>query len=629
MRILRLDVEAHADAASAGEIERAGAGHGAAARGRPLEALDPELRTAEAADRLEIVDDHSGDRAFEPGTGRPDRAVDDGIFERAAKVRADRRRPAEVDELNSRQPPQGVGGAVVAKLGPHRRPDQPIEQVAAAADRRNPGLGPADGPALAHRDRAHRRIDAVEPRVEADVDRPRRQDQARPCEPADPEIGFPSRRRVGGRRAISDQSRGDAAEPELGVEDVEDRERHRRQLGVDLGPGAEQAAQGGGAAGKAQAGVAEPPPVRSPGQQGRTEQFDRAAVDGAAAAYPVAAGRGVGDEIEGKAAAARAGDPRLDPADAAAKAGQSVDIGDIDGAAAETAGDDPTFDRGPCRIEDDDARNRAAPDDDRRRADEAGVVRGQVDGDALVRPDRIEHQGSGQAAARDIEPAGEAARIRSQQAGRPSARDVERVKPDRRRLPRQKEDPAVSGERTQSRAAFGPPGETAFVRLEVHMDVGKPERGHRIFEPDREPRPLEPPFEADPERAVNVMGSAPFHREGAVAPSEALRRQADERRRDTHIGEMDDPVRTAVEICLKLRQSAGNPVEETIVHPPNRSAGDAGHRRSAAARPGDGAKLAQDVDLTEAGYLVARQREIERDGIDARAKIDAEAAATA
>ena len=227
--VLGAHVEAHADAARRGEIEGARAGDGAAARRGAAELLDLQPRAAEPAGRLEILDHHAGHRALQPRAGGAHRAVDDGFSSAAAQVGADRRRAAEIDQLDAGQAPQGVGGAVVADLRRHRRPHQPLEQVARAADRRDPRLGAADRPPFAHRHRAHRRVGAVEPGVDADVDRTRRQHQAGAGEAADAQIGLAGRRRVRRGRTVADQARGDAAEAEPRPGHVEHGQRHRLQ----------------------------------------------------------------------------------------------------------------------------------------------------------------------------------------------------------------------------------------------------------------------------------------------------------------------------------------------------------------------------------------------------------------
>ena len=65
---------------------------------------------------FEILDHHAGDRAFQPRAGGAHRAVDHRILERARHVGADRDRAREIDQLDAGQPPQRVGGAVVAQL---------------------------------------------------------------------------------------------------------------------------------------------------------------------------------------------------------------------------------------------------------------------------------------------------------------------------------------------------------------------------------------------------------------------------------------------------------------------------------------------------------------------------------
>ncbi len=177
-------------------------------------------------------------------------------------------------------------------------------------------------------------------------------------------------------------------------------------------------------------------PSALPGQLGRADQLERPPVERAAAAHPVAARRDLGDQVEGEVAAARAGDPRPDLADAAAQARRGVDIGDRQRPAAQAPRHHPALDRGPGRIEQDDALDRAAPDHDRRRPDEAGVARREIDRDPLVAAERVELQPPVEPAAGDVEHAEEAAGIGAQRAARPRARDVQRRDLDDRRLAR-------------------------------------------------------------------------------------------------------------------------------------------------------------------------------------------------
>jgi hypothetical protein len=188
-----------------------------------------------------------------------------------------------------------------------------------------------------------------------------------------------------------------------------------------------------------------------------------------------------------------------------------------------------------------------------------------------------------------------------------------------------KQDRAVAGERPEGRATFGPPGEAGRVRLEIQQDVGEPERRDRRFEPYRQPRPLQPAVEGDAERAIVAMAACPFQREGAVAPAEALRDQAEPRREDVQIGEMDDTVGAAGQVRFHPRQPSRHPGEEAIVHPPHPGVRLAGDDRPAAARARHRAQLAGYIDQAEARNRVARQRGIGRDHVDASAKVDGEA----
>ena len=102
------------------------------------------------------------------------------------------------------------------------------------------------------------------------------------------------------------------------------------------------------------------------------------------------------------------------------------------------------LERGSGGIEQDDAFEPAAPDHDRRRAGEAGIVRREIDGDPLEIVERAEHQPPGEAAAVDVELPGEAAGIGAQRARGPGARDVDRRHLDQGRLALRQQDRAVS-----------------------------------------------------------------------------------------------------------------------------------------------------------------------------------------
>ena len=85
-------------------------------------------------------------------------------------------------------------------------------------------------------------------------------------------------------------------------------------------------------------------------------------------------GRDVGDGVEDEVAAARAGDAGTDLAAAAAQLAAGVEAGDRQRAAAQPARGQRALERGAGRVEQGDAFEPAAADDDRRRAGEAGIA---------------------------------------------------------------------------------------------------------------------------------------------------------------------------------------------------------------------------------------------------------------
>ena len=103
---------------------------------------------------------------------------------------------------------------------------------------------------------------------------------------ADAQVGLAGRRRAGRRRAVAHVARRDPAEAELGIDDVEHRQRHRLQLGVDLGAGAEQAGEAGAAAGEAELGRREPPALRRAVSSAGVDQLERAPVERARCRSP-------------------------------------------------------------------------------------------------------------------------------------------------------------------------------------------------------------------------------------------------------------------------------------------------------------------------------------------------------
>ncbi len=119
---------------------------------------------------------------------RSDRAADGRVDQPPADVGADRDRAGQVEDFRSRQAPERVGRAGVAKLGEQGRVEQLGHEIA-AADRREARLRPADGLPAADRDGAHRGLVPCDDRGETDVDRLRREDQASAAQAADLEVG--------------------------------------------------------------------------------------------------------------------------------------------------------------------------------------------------------------------------------------------------------------------------------------------------------------------------------------------------------------------------------------------------------------------------------------------------------
>ena len=249
-----------------------------------------------------------------------------------------------------------VGRAVIADLRLHRRPRQPLAEAARPADPGHPPLRPADRPALARRDRAEGGVAAREARIDADIDRPRGQHQPRPGQPAHAQVHLARRRRLGRGRAVADRPRSDSAKAELRIEDVHDRERHRFEPRIDLGPRPEQTGEAGIAAGVAESGRRQPPALLAPAQRGGRHQFQRPPVERPRAGHPVAVRRDLDLGIEGEVPPARARHPRPDRAVPPAQAGARVDIGDRERPPAHPPRHHPPLDRGPRRIEQDHAR---------------------------------------------------------------------------------------------------------------------------------------------------------------------------------------------------------------------------------------------------------------------------------
>ena len=331
-------------------------------------------------------------------------------------------------------------GAVVAQLRQHRRARQPLADIARAADRRQPRLRPADRPALADRDRAQRRIAAVEPRVQADVDRPRGEDQARPGSgrgSADwPRRSAPRRpRRSGSARCPRRCRRGRAAASRCRARSS----GIASSSGVDLGAWSPNRPETAGvAAGEAEPGRRQPPAVGLAGQHGRLGQLDRPPVERAAAGH---AGSGPARRRRRCRRRSR-------------------------GRACRRSGPGPGRRRRAARLRRRDWRSTAAPGSARARpaGPRCEVPAGSSRTTPSIVPRRITIGGGPakralsalrltrdpldaaatasnseppvEPAAGDVEPAGEAARIGAQRAGRPRARDVERRDLDDRRLAR-------------------------------------------------------------------------------------------------------------------------------------------------------------------------------------------------
>ena len=233
---LRLDdVELEIERRSAArKIDIARTRDGAARRGLAGDLIEHQPRPAEAPAGIEVLHYHAGDCAFDARIDRADRAADLRIDQPPADVRADRNRPAEVDDLDPGQAPQRVRRAGVADLHHHRRIGE-LGDDRAGTERCKPRLGPADGLAVAHRHRAHRRLAAVEHRRQPDVDRLRRQYQPGASEAANAQVGAAARRASGTAPAIIELAGGDPAQAEIGPANVEQLQRHSLQVGVDFG----------------------------------------------------------------------------------------------------------------------------------------------------------------------------------------------------------------------------------------------------------------------------------------------------------------------------------------------------------------------------------------------------------
>ena len=155
------EIEAHADAARRGEIERARCPRPCrrpAVRPRncgDAAAREPPNRPADS--RLSITMPVTALSSRAPAV-RTEPLIS-GLLKLPRNVGADRRRAAEIEQFDPGQPPQGVGRAVIADLRPHRRPRQAIAETARARRfGRDPRLRPADRPALARpRPRGSRR----------------------------------------------------------------------------------------------------------------------------------------------------------------------------------------------------------------------------------------------------------------------------------------------------------------------------------------------------------------------------------------------------------------------------------------------------------------------------------------
>ena len=220
-----------------------------------------------------------------------------------------------------------VGRAGVAKLREQRRVHQLGDQRP-VAQRREARLGPANGLAVADRDRAHRGVAVVDDRGDADVDRPRGQHQAGAAKPAHLEVEPAA---AIARPGIIEPARGRARE-------VEARARRCRGLRAawrcnwawtsgrePLRPETHRAA-----AGEGQAGRRKRPPVAGAGQDRGLLELQRAPLDLALAADADPVGADVGQRGEGEGGAAAAGEGGADLAAAVDQIGVGGEPGERD-----------------------------------------------------------------------------------------------------------------------------------------------------------------------------------------------------------------------------------------------------------------------------------------------------------
>ena len=258
--------------------------------------------------RLELLDDRARHRAFQPCAVGLQRAADLRIDQPAADIGADRDRPGQVEHLDPRQPPQRIGRPGVAQLDQHRRIHQ-LGDDRPTAQRRKARLRPADGLAVADRNRPHRCMAAAKHGIEPDVDRLGRQHQPRPAEATDAQVGVARRLAV---PAIIDAAAGNPAQPRLGPDDVEQLQRHRFDVGVELRPVAGPPGKRAAPAAKAHPRRRNFPAARDAGEDRRAVEGQRALGQFAASgdADPVRADLRHRDQLEG--GAARAGQRRPD-----------------------------------------------------------------------------------------------------------------------------------------------------------------------------------------------------------------------------------------------------------------------------------------------------------------------------
>ena len=283
----------------------------------------------------------------------------------------------------------------------------------AAADHR------ADTGAIGGEDAGHRHVDRVGGHQQAGA----RQAADRHVDPAG--------RRAAGGAGIADLARGGAAKAKPGRHDVEHRERHLRQAGVDhVAVGGEAAADGGGAAGEGDRRRRQPPAIAIAGHHRGRIEAQRAAIHGALRHDAIAVGGHVHDALQVERSPARAGDgePHLPQAVAQLRIGGEAR--EAERATTQAGAVERPLQRGAGRVEHD--RQIDPPLAQRRAADELGVAQRQPGLDPLHRVDRAEHDVSIDPAAADREPTVEAVIDDGDHAARARAANIEALDRDLR-----------------------------------------------------------------------------------------------------------------------------------------------------------------------------------------------------